>query len=155
MVTIKKGDLLVDATEKVIAHQVNCFGIAGGLAADIFEKWPDAGNDYKQLCGRIQSLGMFSGMYLGMPQLTGQQKDGHIIANLYGQLNPGRDYRPEALRKALTCLGQLARQAGWSVALPWKISCGICGGDWEEVLGIIEEAMEGVDCAIYRREGDE
>lgn len=155
MVTIKKGDLLLDATEKVIAHQVNCMGIAGGLAADIFKKWPDAENDYKQLCDRMGTLGMFRGMYLGMPQLTGQQKDGHVIANLYGQYRPGADYRPDAVRKALTCLGEIARRSGWSVALPYKFSCGICGGDWDEVLGIIEEAMEGVDCVIYQREGDE
>lgn len=150
MVTIKKGDLL-NATEKVIAHQVNCFGIAGGLAADIFKKWPDAGNDYNQLCERIP----VGAIMLGMPQLTGQQKDGHIIANLYGQFAPGADYNPTALERALTCLGSLARQAGWSVALPWKISCGICGGDWDEVQDIIERAMEGVDCAIYQRECDE
>ncbi len=154
MVTIKKGDLL-DATEKVIAHQVNCMGVAGGLAADVFAKWPDAGNDYQQLCGRINSLGMFSGMYLGMPQITGQQKDGHVIVNLYGQFHPGADYRPNAVRKALTCLGEIARKSGWSIALPYKLSCGICGGNWDEVLGIIEEAMDGVECVIYQREGDE
>ena len=153
MVIIKKGDLL-NATEKVIAHQVNCFGIAGGLASDIFAKWPDAKNDYQQLVDRIQSLGIFRGMYLGIPQLTGQQKDGHIIANLYGQYKPGADYRPEALKKSLTCLGEIARQNGWSVALPYKISCGICGGDWDEVLEIIKEEMIGVECAIYQRECD-
>lgn len=154
MVTIKKGDLL-DATEKVIAHQVNCMGIAGGLSADIFEKWPDAGNDYKQLCDRIMTIGMFRGMYLGFPHLTGQQKDGHIIASLFGQYYPGADYRPDALRKALTCLGELARKSGWSVAIPYKISCGIAGGDWETVLEIIEKTMQGVDCVIYQRECDE
>ena len=149
MVTIKKGDLL-NATEKVIAHQVNCFGIAGGLAAAVFHKWPDARNDYSQLCDRIPNKRLL----LGMPQLTGQQKDGHIIANLYGQYRPGADYNPEALTKALECLGGIARQAKWSVALPYKLSCGICGGDWDEVLEIIEEAMDGVECAIYQRECD-
>lgn len=151
MVTIKKGDLLVDATEKVIAHQVNCMGVAGGLAAAIFEKWPDAENDYRQLTTRIP----MGKVLLGMPQLTGQQKDGHVIANLYGQFYPGADYRPDAVETALSCLGAIARKSGWSVALPYKLSCGIAGGDWDEVLGIIEEAMDGVDCVIYQREGDE
>jgi hypothetical protein len=41
------------------------------------------------------------------------------------------------------------------VALPWRLSCGICGGDWTEVQKIIEETMKGVNCVIYRREGDE
>ena len=147
MVTIKKGDLL-EASETVIAHQVNCFGIAGGLAADIFAKWPDAGNDYNQLIERIPNTSIL----LGMPQLTGQQRDGHIIANLYGQFAPGADYNPTALERALTCLAELARQAGWSVALPYGLSCGIAGGNWSEVYQIIEQAFEGVEVTIYKKE---
>lgn len=149
MVKFKIGDLL-KATETVIAHQVNCFGAAGGLAAAVFDKWPYAENDYMQLVNRAKPWGL-----LGMAQPTGIQKDGHIICNLYGQYQPGADYRPEALEKALTLLAEQARTMGWSVALPYKISCGICGGDWNEVLQIIERTMEGVDCVIYQREGDE
>ena len=150
MVTIKKGDLL-EATEKVIAHQVNCMGVAGGLAADVFAKWPDAENDYRQIVERIP----YGSRILGLPHLTGQQKDGHVIANLFGQYYPGKDYRPDALGVALRTLGNICRTAGWSVALPYKLSCGICGGNWDEVLAIIEEAMDGVECVIYQREGDE
>ena len=150
MITIKKGDLL-NATETVIAHQVNCFGVAGGLAFHVFNKWPDAENDYRQLITRLKRKDVL----LGLAQHTGQQKDGHIICNLYGQYHPGADYRPEALKKALNRLGEDARIMGWSVALPYKLSCGICGGDWDEVQQIIESAMDGVDCVIYQREGDE
>ena len=149
MITIKTGDLL-KAEEKVIAHQVNCFGAAGGLAAYVFNKWPEADNDYMQLVTRLNRKKVL----LGMAQLTGEQRDGHIICNLFGQDQPGADYRPDALRKALTMLGEEARTMGWSVALPYKLSCGICGGDWNEVQQIIESTMEGVDCVIYRREGD-
>lgn len=45
MIQIKQGSLL-DAEETIIAHQVNYFGVAGGLAYHVFEKWPDAKNDY-------------------------------------------------------------------------------------------------------------
>lgn len=150
MITIKKGDLL-EATEKVIAHQVNCHGAAGGLAYHVFKKWPDAENDYMQLVTRMN----MKKVLLGLAQHTGQQKDGHIICNLYGQYHPGADYRPDALEKALKRLGEDARIMGWSVALPYKLSCGICGGDWNEVLHIIERTMTGVECVIYQREGDE
>lgn len=148
MVTFKTGDLL-KAEEKVIAHQVNCFGAAGGLAHYVFKKWPAAENDYQQLIHRASPWAL-----LGLAQPTGQQKDGHIICNLYGQYHPGADYRPDALEKALKSLGEQARTMGWSVALPYKLSCGICGGDWNEVLQIIERTMEGVECVIYQREGD-
>lgn len=148
MITIKNGDLL-KAKEKVIAHQVNCQGVAGGLAADIFKKWPYAKNDYVQLTKRVPGKAL-----LGMAHFTGQQKDGHIICNLYGQFNPGADYQPKKLEQALEMLGNTARTMGWSVALPWRLSCGICGGDWDVVQQIIERTMDGVDCVIYRRKGD-
>ena len=149
MINIKKGDLL-KATEKIIAHQVNCQGVAGGLAAAIFRKWPYAKNDYMQLTHRIPGKALF-----GMAHFTGQQRDGHIICNLFGQFNPGADYNPKKLEQALEQLGNFARTTESSVALPYKLSCGIAGGNWDEVLQIIERTMEGVDCAIYQREGDE
>lgn len=146
MITHKKGNLL-SAKEKVIAHQVNCFGAAAGLAAAIFRKWPIAESDYQQLVKRVPGKAL-----LGMSQLTGQQRDGHIICNLFGQYEPGADYRPERLKSALEMLGNTARIMNWSVALPHGLSCGICGGDWDEVLQIIEKAMDGVDCVIYQKE---
>ena len=153
MITIKTGDLL-QAEETIIGHQVNCYGAVGGLACAVFEKWPDAENDYYQLVDRCHDGWGLERTLLGMAQLTGQQKDGHIIANLYGQLLPGEDYRPDALKKALMSLGDIARAMNWSVALPWKLSCGICGGDWNEVQQIIKRTMKDVNCVIYRREGD-
>ena len=153
MVTIRTGDLL-KAEDTIIAHQVNCCGAAGGLAAAVFGKYPCAENDYYQIIDRCHQAGGHGYSLLGMAQLTGQQRDGHIIANLYGQYYPGEDYRPEALDEALQNLASYAKVTGKSVALPWKLSCGICGGDWNEVLPMIERAMDGVNCVIYRRKED-
>ena len=149
MITHKKGDLL-DAKEKVIAHQVNCFGGAAGLAAAIFRKWPYAKKDYTDVTTRLPAKTL-----LGMTYFTGQQRDGHIIANMFGQYEPGAAYNPKKLEQALEQVGNTARLMNWSVALPYGLSCGIAGGDWDEVLQIIERTMDGVDCVIYRREGDE
>ena len=149
MITHKKGDLL-KAKEKIIGHQVNCFGVSAGLAASIFRKWPYAKKDYEDCTHRLPAK-----VLLGMTFFTGTQKDGHIIANLFGQFEPGADYNPQRLEQALEMLGNTARIMKWSVALPYGLSCGIAGGDWDEVLAIIERTMEGVDCVIYQREGDE
>ena len=146
MVKIKTGDLL-KAQEKVIAHQVNCFGVAGGLAGVVFRKYRIAGNDYMQLIDRMQPKAL-----LGMAQFTGQQKDGHIICNLFGQYEPGADYRPDRLEQALQQLANTARIMGWSVALPYGISCGIAGGNWDEVYQIIERTMTGVEVTLYKKE---
>lgn len=148
MITHKKGDLL-KAEEKIIGHQVNCFGVAAGLAAAVFRKWPYAKKDYEGCTTRLPARTL-----LGMTHFTGEQRDGHIIANLFGQFEPGPAYNPKKLEQALEQLGNFARTTGYSVALPYKLSCGIAGGDWDEVLQIIERTMDGVDCAIYQREGD-
>lgn len=154
MITIKTGDLL-NAEETIIGHQVNCCGAAGGLAAAVFEKWPYAANDYYHVIDRIREAGGQGYVMLGKTQLTGTQKDGHIIANIYGQYYAGEDYRPGVLQLALESLASKAKALNASVALPWKLSCGICGGDWNEVLPMIEETMKDVQCTIYRRECDE
>lgn len=153
MITIKTGDLL-NADETIIAHQVNCCGEYGGLAAAVFERFPRAYADYGQIIHRIHTAGGKGWALLGHAQLTGQE-DSHIICNLFGQFYPGADYRPQELEKALQKLAEVAKDTGYSVALPYKLSCGICGGDWNEVLRIIERTMEGVNCVIYKREGDE
>ena len=151
MITHKKGDLL-KAKEKIIGHQVNCFGVSAGLAAAIFRKWPTAEKDYQQLIKRVPPKAL-----LGMAQFTGEQRDRnrHVICNLFGQYEPGPAYNPQRLEQALEMLGNTARIMGWSVALPHGLSCGIAGGDWETVLKIIEKTMQGVDCVIYQREYDE
>ena len=148
MIKEVNGDLLA-AAEDIIAHQVNCFGATGGLAAYIFCRWPAAYEDYRQVTGRLGSHGLQMKM-LGHAQLTGQQRDGKMLANLYGQYFPGQDYRPAMLERALRALGDFARSTGKSVALPYGLSCGICGGDWTEVREIIGRTLEDVDATLYR-----
>ena len=150
-IRFKEGDLL-EAKEGIIAHQVNCMGAAGGLAAAVFEKWPEAGREYKNLVHAMADKDkpeeLLGGCHLSVTP------DYRLIADLFGQYYPGADYRPYALREALRQLASIAYQLDESVALPYKISCGICGGDWDEVLKIIEEEMNLVDCVIYKRPGD-
>lgn len=149
MVKIKTGDFL-KAPEKVIGHQVNCKGVVNGLAATVFRKWPAAGSGYRDITARLSGK-----ILLGMAFFTDQQKDGHIICNLYGQLTPGVDYRPDRVEQALQQLANFAKAGNFSVALPYNLSCDISGGNWDEVLQIIERTMEDVECVIYRREDEE
>ena len=148
MITIKNGDLL-HATEDIIAHQVNCHGIAGGLALAVFDAWPEAGKAYdksvraaRRRASQIDLLGSISLV---------PQPDGKSIANLFGQYWPGADYRPDILRRCLELLSEDAKILGKSVAIPYGLSCGICGGDWRQVYNMIEETMEGVQVTLYRK----
>lgn len=148
MIRIVSGDLF-NCKEDIIAHQVNCKGVAGGLAGVLFKRYPEAFIEYKQLLRSARD----DSELLGRTFLTDpQDEDGKIIGNMFGQYNPGADYRPEAMYSALKECAELAETHGYSVALPYKISCGICGGDWDEVLALIERSMKNVRCTIYKKE---
>ena len=102
----KEGDLL-EATEFMIAHQVNCLGAAGGLAAAVFDKWPEAGREYQTLVktfGNGRSEKLLGGIHISTTP------DYKIVVDLFGQYYPGEDYRPYALRSAFRQLASLAYQ---------------------------------------------
>lgn len=147
-VKIVSGDLL-NAKEDIIVHQVNCFGAIGGLAVHVFNKYPRAAKEYDNFVEQEIDKGHLLGHCL-----ISMQPDGKIVANIFGQYYPGADYRPDSLRTAIRKLANYARAFDMTVAIPYKMSCGICGGDWDEVLKIIKEEMPAVKCTIYRRPQD-
>ena len=126
-----KGNLL-EANTVVIAHQANCQCTFGaGLALAIKKRFPDAyKEDLKTTKGDISKLGTFS---------ISESKP--IVANLYGQFyyypKGSTDYK--ALENALNLLGIYMTQNHLdSLGLPYKIGCGLGGGDWNKVKEIIE-----------------
>lgn len=141
----KRGDLLT-ATETIIAHQVNCYGVAGGLAGVIFAKWPEAEREYQ---GRISQTNPRQDL-LGTCQLA-ETKDGRVIANIFGQYHPGADTKYDALEQALVDLAKRSEDMHVNdIALPFKIGCGIGGGDWSKVQEIIMRTIGHMDVTIYR-----
>jgi len=82
-----KGDILTTPTRNentIICHQVNCRAAMGaGLARQIRDKWPVVFEEYVKVCNP-KKLGDFQVVQVA-PQL--------YVANLFGQLNYGRDKR--------------------------------------------------------------
>ena len=140
---IVQGNIL-EATEDIIAHQVNCMGVAGGLAGEIFLKYPEAGDKYYSKITGSE----IRGNMLGDAQLI--ECEGKQICNLFGQFYPGADTRYEALNKSLLSLGNYARENNLTVALPYKLGCGIGGGDWDKVQNFIKWSLTGVEYTIYK-----
>lgn len=144
---------ILDAQEDVIAHQVNCRGLMGaGLAKSIRKKYPDVYKSYKGLCNKYGSdmLG------LAIIENISNTSPPYAIANLFGQQSAGKskqhtDY--PALWDALTSLKLHMGDAGFTtLALPYKLGCGLGGGIWEVVEFIIREVFENseIDITIYR-----
>jgi len=142
-ITIIPGNLL-DSTAQVLGHQTNCEGVMGaGVARAIREKYPEIMIPYKEACQ--------ARLMLGECQMV-QTTNGPLIANLFGQNGCGRSGRLTdytALQSALSSLvRQMTERHLDSVALPYKIGCGLAGGSWDIVFKMIQHTFTGVNISV-------
>lgn len=158
MSIIRKNGSLLDATETIIAHQVNGRGVMGaGLAATIKETYPDVFTRYHAFVKTFKTASEPLGLnYMvtsdGKPVYL-YDGTGHIIANLFGQAMTGRNkaYTDEqALSKALRHLKAYAQANNYSVALPHGIGAGLGGGDWSRIEPIIATIFSDYDVTLYK-----
>lgn len=149
MVNVIDGDLL-EATEDIIGHQVNCSGVMNsGVAKFIRGKYPEIYNPYNIMCG-----GIVMDKLLGNCQII-LCDDGKLVANLFGQgsFGYGKQYTSiEHLRQALQTLKNYAKTHDKTVALPFKIGSCRGGADWNEVYSIIEEEFKDYEVTLYRKD---
>ena len=150
MVRYKNGDLFGSKCN-VICHQVNCQGVMGaGIAKTIRDRYPMV---YQRFLARHQK----QGSRLGDIDIIYQQDSarGLYIVNLYAQDNYlprdvcHTDYSAfkECLEKLKTeichyrdfCLPKMKFKIGF----PDHIGCGLAGGLWSVVKGMIETAFSG------------
>lgn len=147
MVTVVKGNLL-DATETIIAHQVNCQKkMNSGVAKAIREKWPVVFDEYQKT---TPQLGFVDYIYV----------DKHCIANMYSQNNYGYDGKQYTYYDAFQqcckdivdmCidLSQVTDRK-CSVAMPYKIASDRGGADWDKIMDILLEEFTDIDLTLYK-----
>lgn len=144
---MKNGNIL-QCTENIIVHQTNCQGVMGsGLAKQIKEAYPEVYQAYLYYCKTTLPQEILG------TSLICEANDGKYVANVFGQFSFGEglqtDY--EALRKGLKEVYDFASQNNLSVAIPYKIGCGLGGGDWNTVYDIITDIFSGpVPLEIYK-----
>lgn len=156
MIEIVKGDLL-QSNLPLIAHQTNCLGVMGaGIARSIKSKWSSVFNQYVDYCKQLN----YSRALLGKCQIcpTGDNK---YVANLFGEYSFTESVAPfenrhtdyDALRESLNSLKQQALEM-WitDVGIPYKLGCGLAGGDWDGVVyPMIQEIFnDGINLYIYQ-----
>lgn len=149
MIKVIKGNIL-EASENIIGHQVNCQGaFNSGLAKQIRYTYPVVAMEYMNYCA-----GSKPSELKGKLQVVKIAPNKYCV-NIFGQLYYGRnkdivytDY--VALREGLISLYNLAKQFNLTVALPYKIGCGLANGDWEGVVyPMIEEVFNDYDVTLY------
>lgn len=146
---IVNGNIL-DATYGIIGHQVNCQLVMGsGIAKQIRDKYPNVFNEYSSVMSKVPIASR-----LGKCQITTAIPNKLFIANLFGQFH----YAPRDIKHTdYTALGIALRNLqrwkntfvpDFTVYLPFGIGCGLGGGDWAIVRGLIEDAIP--DAVIVR-----
>lgn len=160
MIKIVYGDLLSSDCD-IIVQQVNCKKVMGsGIAKQIREKWPIVYYTYCDLIEYYQDLGLVddSSDLLGQMQLI--KTEDKYVANFFSQDN----YLPrgvchthyEAFRlcckKLKSHLDDYAILKNTIIGFPYKIGCGLAGGDWSIVEKIIEEEFEHFNVEIWKYE---
>jgi O-acetyl-ADP-ribose deacetylase (regulator of RNase III) len=144
MLKVVKQDLLA-VSSGVLCHQTNCLGQMGaGIASSIRDKWPHVYGPYRALCDKHK--GPRSILLLGFCQIV-PVNPGRYVANIFGQHEYGRfatytDYRAvtEAFKSLKLQLESLTSESSHrQVYVPFKMGCGLAGGDWTKYSAIIEE----------------
>lgn len=80
-----------------------------------------------------------------------------IVFNMFAQDRYGYDGHCYTDYSAFArCLYEIAKNvaAGETIAMPYNIGCGLAGGDWNTVYGLIEKILgEHYTVELWRKEG--
>jgi len=127
----------------LIAHQVNMDGVMGaGLALQIKNKWPSVYWAYQEYFGTF---------HLGDVQFV-QIFPSIVVANLFCQRDVGWQRRYtnyQAHKMVWPKVAEYAMISELEVYAPWKIGCGLGGGNWEVLHPIIEKLCPDVIWCRY------
>ena len=162
-----EGDLIKLSREgafDVIAHGCNCFCTqSSGLAPQMVKAFgtdkyfelevPDTKGDINKL-GQIEYIEYYRDIEGGFyPDTFGfsEEPPALIVVNAYTQYNYGRnhsdgDSKPVDYEAITLCMRKINHMfKGKHIGLP-RIGCGLAGGDWEIVKGIIQTELK--DCHV-------
>ena len=143
---------ILKVPEGVIVQQVNCLGVMGaGLALQIREAHPNVYAEYRQLCFSHTPNNFF---LLGRIQVV-PIGDKRWVVNLFGQYDTGGERATEysAFIQGISALSEWVTKTGdplWKnsggegkipILFPYKIGCGLGGGDWDIILEIIHRKL--------------
>ncbi|SRR5258706_13403723 len=147
-VAYSEGNIL-EITGGIICHQVNHKGVANaGLAREIKLLYPNFMNDYFKCCKEysfeyIREFGVVS-FY--------DVNEFFTIASIFGQDDYGRDKVYTDYYSLKFGLQTVMRRSAFeklNVYIPHGIGCGLAGGNWKLVKGIIEDVFKYNDCHVF------
>lgn len=154
MIEVIEGDI-TKTTKDIIVQQVNCRGLMGaGLALSIMKRYGNVKSEYqKYRLNQLKSLDSDKEL-LGNVNYV-DVYDGHIIANVFGQVDIRKGYNDntvytdkDALLKGILNVKEKAEKLNFSIAIPTYIGCGLAGGDWGDIKSGIESIFEDSNVSV-------
>ena len=146
-----KGNIL-NVEHGIICQQVNCKIVMGaGLAKQIRDKWPQVYTEYRAMT--------LTRPYhrLGKCQIVEVVTRKLYVANLFGQYAYGglakKHTNYQALTQAIQELSSWHKNnchSSFPIWVPYKLGCGLAGGDWEIVQSILSQNLS--NCFIVKRD---
>ena len=134
---------LLDIRGGYLLNQVNCQGAYGsGVAGQISKKWPDVRQAYIDKVKEDGKGWHLLGEILTVPAVTvgqGYQDTNvvHLFAqDTYGSAGIHTNYN--AFIAALATFKTFIRDSEGCTYIPYKIGCGLGGGNWDKISKIIE-----------------
>lgn len=151
-----KGNLL-DSNCDYICHQVNCRGrMRSGIAKQIRERFPNVYEEYIWRYNRALEINLNPDKFLGSTDIIRIPNDHRHIVNMYSQRSYGYDRKCYTSYKAFEfILRQLKENvpAECTIGFPKNIGCGLGGGNWKVISGLIETILgDSHEVYIYELE---
>jgi O-acetyl-ADP-ribose deacetylase (regulator of RNase III) len=145
---------IIDSRADIIFHQVNCQGVMGsGLAKQLREWCPVHYEDYKYFCDTAPAPEALLGEYIFTPY---DIENKLYICGIFGQFNYGHDGKCytsyNAVRRALINVKVMANRnedRSYRFAVPYKMCCGLAGGNWDIILEILSELFGDTSGDMY------
>lgn len=147
MIEYKYGDAF-KCDELVLIHGCNCQNTFGkGFAALVKKFYPGAWQaDQDTIKGSQDKMGRYS---------SWSGRHAHfahgniVVVNAYTQFDPGPCFNPQAFAKVMKRIDIDFQPFELAFAMP-MIGCGLGGGDWGEVSGLLENIFPTRPIRVYR-----
>lgn len=148
MITNVQGDLVRAKDIDIFCHQCNCFGKMGaGIAKQIAIIYPEVAEADRHNFAALGAYGQFGKI------LPVECHDGRICVNMYSQFTYGKEKRQTNYEKFEECLRRLRFYLkdcpDKKVGFPYGIGCGLAGGDWNVIEGLLKKFSETVNNDVY------
>jgi O-acetyl-ADP-ribose deacetylase (regulator of RNase III) len=129
-----------------IVHFVNCKGSWGaGFAAELKKKYPEAFKQYKEhLETHYKGEEFFALGDVLHCRVSGGDK---TIISCFTQYDTGVTSRKTEYSAVYACLKQLGRLG--NIYIPYKVGCGLGGGDWSIVSKMIDKLCPNATICRY------